>query len=283
MREDRRRATCRFRHGAGGQRTARHRGRPHLGGGGAAGAAAGGSARRSRGGERGDQRVHRRRRLVLPDRRGRGTYHRHPRLPLPGPPGRLAAAAGLVLGAVAAALLALWIGENIGLGTYNHLLATSPTGALLPRVARLGAKSALAFWPLLTSAVIMLAETAAPAASAAAADPATRRVRHVDKRSGGRALSVDWAGDFPYRPARARTGQPQPDRLAGVLPRAATDVEAASPRSAPSATTSGAAAPQAVREYTARFDGVDLETTPVPRKRPRRGARRARPPRSEPP
>ena len=34
------------------------------------------------------------------------------------------AAAGLVLGAVAAALLALWTGEQIGLGTYNHLLAS---------------------------------------------------------------------------------------------------------------------------------------------------------------
>ena len=44
------------------------------------------------------------------------------------------AAAGLVLGAVAAALLTLWTGENIGLGTYNHLLAASPDG-LLPRLA----------------------------------------------------------------------------------------------------------------------------------------------------
>ena len=38
------------------------------------------------------------------------------------------AAAGLILGAVAGALVALWVGENIGLGTYNHLLATSPNG-----------------------------------------------------------------------------------------------------------------------------------------------------------
>ena len=83
------------------------------------------------------------------------------------------AAAGLVLGAVAAALLALWIGANIGLGTYNHLLATSPNGALFHASLALGAKSALAFWPLLTSAVILLAESGArrPAASAAAAGP----------------------------------------------------------------------------------------------------------------
>jgi hypothetical protein len=78
------------------------------------------------------------------------------------------AAAGLVLGAVAAALLALWIGENIGLGTYNHLLATSPNGAFFHESLALGAKSALAFWPLLTSAVILMAESGArrPAASA---------------------------------------------------------------------------------------------------------------------
>ena len=68
------------------------------------------------------------------------------------------AAAGLVLGAVAAALLALWTGENIGLGTYNHLLAASPVGASFHASLALGAKSALAFWPGLTSVVILLAE-----------------------------------------------------------------------------------------------------------------------------
>ena len=83
------------------------------------------------------------------------------------------AAAGLVLGAVAAALLALWIGGNIGLGTYNHLLATSPNGTFFHESLALGAKSALAFWPLLTSAVILLAESGArrPAASAADTGP----------------------------------------------------------------------------------------------------------------
>jgi len=77
------------------------------------------------------------------------------------------AAAGLVLGAVAAALLALWIGENIGLGTYNHLLATSPNGTLFHASLALGAKSALAFWPLLTCAVILLAESGARRPAAA--------------------------------------------------------------------------------------------------------------------
>ena len=68
------------------------------------------------------------------------------------------AAAGLVLGAVAAALLALWTGENIGLGPYHHLLAASPVGASFHASLALGAKSALAIWPGFTSVVILLAE-----------------------------------------------------------------------------------------------------------------------------
>jgi len=66
------------------------------------------------------------------------------------------AAAGLVLGAVAAAFLALLVGENIGLSTYNHQLATSAVGTFFNDSLALGAKSALAFWPLLTSAYIAL-------------------------------------------------------------------------------------------------------------------------------
>jgi hypothetical protein len=80
-----------------------------------------------------------------------------------------AATLGLVLGAVGAALLALWVGDNIGLGTYNHLLATSPTGAFFHSSLALGAKSTLAFWPLCTSAVILLAETGARRSAQAAA------------------------------------------------------------------------------------------------------------------
>ncbi len=68
------------------------------------------------------------------------------------------AAAGLVLGAVAAALLTLWTGGAIGLGTYNHLLAASPNGTFFHSSLALGAKSALAFWPGLVSLIILLAE-----------------------------------------------------------------------------------------------------------------------------
>jgi hypothetical protein len=77
-----------------------------------------------------------------------------------------AATAGLVLGAVVAALLAWWVGDNIGLGTYNHLLASSPAGTVFHSSLALGAKSTLAFWPLCTASVILLAETGTRRASA---------------------------------------------------------------------------------------------------------------------
>jgi hypothetical protein len=68
-------------------------------------------------------------------------------------------AAGVVLGALVAALVAVVVGENIGLGTYNHLLATSAQGTYFRSSLSLGAKSALAFWPLLASIVILVAES----------------------------------------------------------------------------------------------------------------------------
>ena len=52
--------------------------------------------------------------------------------------------------------------------------------------------------------------------------------------------------------------------LAGVLPRAATDVEAAVARIRPVCDDVRSRGAAAVREYTARFDGVDLATTRVP-------------------
>jgi histidinol dehydrogenase len=52
--------------------------------------------------------------------------------------------------------------------------------------------------------------------------------------------------------------------LAGVLPRAATDVEAAAAQIRPVCEDVRRRGAQAVREYTQRFDGVDLATTVVP-------------------
>lgn len=86
------------------------------------------------------------------------------------------ATAGLLVGALAAALVAVWAGENVGLGTYNHLLASSTTGTFFDSSLGLGAKSALAAWPLFTSVVLLLGETgkrrSAPAEAEARADPA---------------------------------------------------------------------------------------------------------------
>ena len=53
--------------------------------------------------------------------------------------------------------------------------------------------------------------------------------------------------------------------LAGVLPRAATDVETAAAQVRPVCEDVRRRGAQAVREYTQRFDGVDLATTLVPR------------------
>ena len=92
-----------------------------------------------------------------------------------------AAAAGLVLGAIAAALLALWVGDNLGLATYNHLLASSPPGAVFRSSLALGAKSALVFWPLCTSVVILLAESGARRSGQAAV---RTRGRHASSAPG---------------------------------------------------------------------------------------------------
>lgn len=73
-------------------------------------------------------------------------------------PGRWASAAGLILGAVAGALVMLWLGERIGLSGYNHDLAASHQGTLFPASLGLGAKSALAFWPMFTAIAILVWE-----------------------------------------------------------------------------------------------------------------------------
>lgn len=58
------------------------------------------------------------------------------------------AMAGLLAGALAAAFVARWIGEQSGLATFRHLLATLPAGARLRDSLTLGAGGALAAFPL---------------------------------------------------------------------------------------------------------------------------------------
>jgi hypothetical protein len=71
---------------------------------------------------------------------------------------RVLAVSGLILGALAGAAVMMWLGQEIGLSAYDHSLASSRTGTLFSSQLVLGAKSALAFWPLLTSAVLLIAE-----------------------------------------------------------------------------------------------------------------------------
>ena len=113
-------------------------------------------------------------------------------------------------------------------------------------------ESALAFWPGLTSRGLVLAEYGGHPGPAMWTSGQTA------------ALSVDWAGDFPYRPARAPRSSLSRTALAGVLPRAATDVEAAVAQIRPVCNDVRRRGAEAVREYTARFNGVDLATTRVP-------------------
>lgn len=85
---------------------------------------------------------------------------------------RAVGAAGLILGALAGALLMMWLGGLVGLSGYQHTIATARNGTLFDASLSLGAKSALAFWPLVTSVVILVAEWSARRDAASTAPPA---------------------------------------------------------------------------------------------------------------
>jgi hypothetical protein len=72
--------------------------------------------------------------------------------------GAAAVTSGLILGAVAASFLMRWLGEQQGRAAYRDALAHSAAGATFSASLTLGATSALAFWPLFTSIVIVIAE-----------------------------------------------------------------------------------------------------------------------------
>ena len=90
---------------------------------------------------------------------------------------RAVVAAGLILGGVAGAFVMLWLGQQIGLSGYNHHLAASPNGTFFPASLTLGAKSALAFWPMVTAIIILVSEWG------------TARVQHADGSAAGRPSS----------------------------------------------------------------------------------------------
>jgi hypothetical protein len=71
---------------------------------------------------------------------------------------RAVIAAGLILSGVAGAFVMLWLGEQIGLSAYNQHLASSANGTVFPESLTLGARSALAFWPMFTAIAILVGE-----------------------------------------------------------------------------------------------------------------------------
>ena len=82
-----------------------------------------------------------------------------------------AAAAGLIAGALAAASVALWIGGLDGQAAFRYRLPGSASGTHLHASLALGAKSGLAFWPLLAALTIGAIEIVVRSRSARAVRP----------------------------------------------------------------------------------------------------------------
>ncbi len=55
---------------------------------------------------------------------------------------------GVLAGALAATLIAMWIGQRSGAAAFNHSLAIDRPGTLLHVPPKLGGRGPLAFWPL---------------------------------------------------------------------------------------------------------------------------------------
>ena len=84
---------------------------------------------------------------------------------------RAVVATGLILGGVAGAFVMRWLGQQIGLSAYNQHLASSANGTTFASSLALGATSVLAFWPMFTAIVILVAEWGTrPAAETPAPD-----------------------------------------------------------------------------------------------------------------
>ena len=64
------------------------------------------------------------------------------------------AVTGLVLGGLAASVLARWVGQRQGQGHFQSVLAASPAGTHLHQPLSLGGQGPLAFWPLLAALAV---------------------------------------------------------------------------------------------------------------------------------
>ncbi|HXP58267.1 MAG TPA: hypothetical protein VN847_25120 [Streptosporangiaceae bacterium] len=102
------------------------------------------------------------------------------------------ATVGLILGGVGAAALMLWIGDNYGHAQFQHRLQTSPTGTYLHASLSLGAKGALAFWPLFAALAIAI-----PEAVAFFRDPGRSRTRSTEQPAATTAENTIPSQDTP--------------------------------------------------------------------------------------
>jgi hypothetical protein len=106
---------------------------------------------------------------------------------------------GVLAGALGAALIARWIGEQSGAAAFNQLLVVSRPGALLRAPVTLGGVGALAFWPLAAGLT---------AGGIAAVDYFRDRRRVLDRRSG-------YAAALPRHSAATSPGPASHPGLAG--------------------------------------------------------------------
>jgi hypothetical protein len=81
---------------------------------------------------------------------------------------------GLLLGGVAGAWLAMWIGQQQGLARFRAQLVTSPAGTRLHEPLMLGGHGALAFWPLFVGLLVGTVEVISQAIDRRRAEAATR-------------------------------------------------------------------------------------------------------------
>jgi hypothetical protein len=87
------------------------------------------------------------------------------------------AMAAVLVGGLAAALIAKWIGQRSGLAAFNHALLVGQPGALLHAPLALGGVGAIAFWPLAAGLVAGGIEAVAVLRE--------RRLAQLTGRSGG--------------------------------------------------------------------------------------------------
>jgi hypothetical protein len=105
------------------------------------------------------------------------------------------AVSGLALGGVAAALLAMWTGQQQGLAGFRSQLAASPAGVKLHEPLVLAGHGALAFWPLFAALAVGAIELASQSSERRRAELAVRsRPLGPARPTDGRAVTEGESG-----------------------------------------------------------------------------------------